>query len=118
MNTKTRVSPSTRTHYSEYSLWQHTPQRIKCHSAKQDMLSRSDYAERVVAIVAHKNMLAINLCLLNALYWCTLLYQHRQKQQEHHNHTNFILCFIHLFLMTPNRIFPQLFHTENASLNF
>ena len=29
-----------------------------------------------------------------------------------------MLCFIHFFLVTANRMLPQLLHTANASLNF
>ena len=39
-------------------------------------------------------MEAINICILEALYWSTLLQQHIQKQKQHHKHAHVLLYFI------------------------
>ena len=63
-------------------------------------------------------MTTIYLCLLKSLNYSTLVHQQTNKDKEHHKKAHVIMCFIDFFLMTENRILPQLLHTENASLNF
>ena len=79
------------------------------------------YATECSNAVAHRNMCCVTLifmrewqlvlhtkfimnimepryvCLFKALHWSTLVHQHRQKYQDHHNHAQFMLCFIIFF---------------------
>ena len=62
-------------------------------------------------------MLSIDLCLLVALHYITLLLQHILYRCLYHHFSHIIMCFTHFFLMRENMILSPQSHTTKISFN-